>query len=408
MLAGRVIVLGITGSVASYKAAEIASQLTQSGAQVDAILTAAATRFITPLAIRSLTRRNVYVDMFDPESELAEQHVELARRADAVVIAPATATTIARIAHGMADDLLSLTVLATNAPVLIAPAMDAQMWANAATRANVSAMRDRGVAFAGPATGRLASGRFGEGRLESPEHIVGALRQLLGNAGDLKGCRFVVTAGGTQEPIDPVRYIGNHSSGKMGFAIAEAARDRGASVTLVSGPSALAVPYGIRLVPVQTASTMCTAVLDACADADVLVMAAAVADFQPEAVAAQKIKKGGGAPVLALTPTPDILEAVAQAGLALIRVGFAAESEDLVSNATEKLRRKQLDLIVANDITASDSGFNADTNRVQLLDLAGNVETLPLLPKYEVAGRLLDRIASIVAHRRDTTAKPRE
>ena len=396
MLNGRRIVLGICGSVACYKAADIASKLIQAGALVDAILTPAAANFITPLAIRSLTRRPVVADMFDPESELAEEHVELARRADAVLIAPTSATMIARLAHGLADEMVSLTVLATAAPVLLAPAMDAQMWANPATQTNVALLESRGVSFVGPAEGRLASGRMGQGRLESTENILGALRQVLGRDGDLARRRVVVSAGGTQEPIDPVRYVGNHSSGKMGYAIAEAARDRGAEVTLISTPTALALPYGVRLAPVRTAGEMCEAVLRACSGADALIMAAAVADFRPADVADQKIKKGSTGLTLELERTEDILEAVNRAQLDLIRVGFAAESEDLIVHAQEKIERKGLDLIVANDITAADAGFGTDTNRVVLLDPEGGADALPLLSKYDVAQRLLDRVVDLL------------
>jgi phosphopantothenoylcysteine decarboxylase/phosphopantothenate--cysteine ligase len=400
MLDGERIVLGVCGSVACYKAGDLASKLTQAGALVDAILTPAAARFITPLAIRSLTRRPVVVDMFDPASELAEEHVELARRADAVLIAPASANMLARLAHGLADEMLSLTVLATAAPVLLAPAMDAQMWANPATQANVARLRERGLAFVGPAEGRLASGRMGQGRLESTENILGALRQLLGRTGDLSGRRVVVSAGGTQEPIDPVRYVGNHSSGKMGYALAEAARDRGAEVTLIATPTALAQPYGVRLLLVRTASEMAAAVLRECRGADALVMAAAVADFRPAEVANQKIKKGATGLTLELERTEDILEAVDRAGLELVRVGFAAESEELLAHAEEKLARKGLDLIVANDITATDAGFGTDTNRVVLLDPQGGAEALPLLSKYDVAQRIWERVVALLAHGR--------
>ena len=406
MLKDRRIVLGISGSVACYKAADIASKLTQAGALVDAILTPAATRFITPLAIRSLTRRPVVSDMFDPESELAEEHVELARRANAMLIAPASAHMIARLAHGLAGEMVSLTALATAAPVLIAPAMDAQMWSNAATQANVALLRQRGVGFVGPAEGRLASGRLGQGRLESAENILGALRQVLGRDGDLAGRRLVVSAGGTQEPIDPVRYVGNHSSGKMGYAIAEAARDRGAAVTLIATPAALALPYGIRLVPVKTAREMCDAVLRECSGADAIIMAAAVADFRPVDVAEQKIKKGPAGLTLELERTEDILEAVSRARFDLVRVGFAAESEDLIAHAAEKLERKGLDLIAANDITAADAGFGTDTNRVVLLDAEGGADALPLLSKYDVGHRLLDRVSDLLAQGRRRRPRP--
>ncbi len=402
MLRGKRIVQGITGSIASYKAADIASKLTQAGAMVDAILTPSAIQFITPLAIRGVTRRPVFSDMFDVNSELAEQHVELARAADAVLIAPATADSIARLAHGNAGDLLCLTVLATTAPVLVAPAMDAQMWANEATQENVRTLEQRGFSVVGPAEGRLASGRIGKGRLETTETILGALSTVLGYKGDLAGYRLVVTAGGTKEPIDPVRYIGNHSSGKMGYAIAEAARDRGASVTLVTAPTALTDPYGVRLVSAPTAAAMRDAVVAESRSADALIMAAAVADFRPKDRAGQKIKKTPGMQELGLEleTTDDILEAVGREGHDVVRVGFAAESQDLLENAAVKLRRKGLALIAANDITAEDAGFGVDTNRVVILDAEGGTETLPLLSKYEVAHHLLSRLLPLLPPRR--------
>jgi phosphopantothenoylcysteine decarboxylase / phosphopantothenate---cysteine ligase len=399
MLADRRIVLGVTGSIAAYKAADLASHLTQAGALVDAVLTPQAARFITPLALRSLTRRPVFLDMFDPDSELAEQHVEIARSADAVLVAPATASTIAHLAHGIADDMVTLTALATRAPLLVAPAMDSQMWEHPATQANVELLRSRGVTILGPATGRLASGRLGAGRLESLEAILAALAATIGRDGDLAGYRLLVTAGGTREPIDPVRYVGNHSTGKMGFAVAEAARDRGAEVTLISAATGLGDLHGVQITPVETASEMCAAVLAACAGADGLVMAAAVADFRPRLTEVQKIKKSGAGLRLDLEPTPDILEQVGRLQTDLVRIGFAAESENLITNAADKLRRKQLDLIAANDITAPDAGFGADTNRVVLIDKHGTREELPLLPKYEVANRLLDRIQPLLKAR---------
>jgi phosphopantothenoylcysteine decarboxylase/phosphopantothenate--cysteine ligase len=407
-LAGKTVVLGICGSIASYKAADVASKLVQAGVTVDACMTPAATRFITPLAIRSLTGRPVYVDMFDPEAETAEAHVALARRADAVLVAPATANSIARIARGMAEDMVALTVLATRAPVLLAPAMDNQMWENAATRANVAQLQAWGMAFIGPAVGRLASGHSGAGRLETTERILGALRALLGRDGDLAGRHLVVSAGGTQEAIDPVRFISNHSSGKMGFAVAEAARDRGARVTLIATPgtAALETPYGVERVTVRTTAEMRDAVLAACAHADALIMAAAPADFTPARAAEHKIKKdGSGRLVLELEETPDILLAVHRAGLPVVRVGFAAESRNLVEYAREKVARKGLDLIVANDITAEGAGFGTDTNLVTLLDAAGGREDLPLMSKYDVAQRILDRVAERLATgRKETTA----
>ncbi|HLB29200.1 MAG TPA: bifunctional phosphopantothenoylcysteine decarboxylase/phosphopantothenate--cysteine ligase CoaBC [Dehalococcoidia bacterium] len=292
MLAGRRVVLGVTGSIAAYKAAELASQLVQAGAQVDVVMTEAAIRFVTPLTFRSLTGRPVYVEMFDPETEVAEQHVALARQADAVVIAPATASTIARLAQGLASDMVSVVALATRAPILLAPAMDTQMFDHPATQANLALLQQRGVAVVGPGAGRLASGHYGLGRLAEVPEVIGALRWLLGRTkGDLIGRHIVVSAGGTQEPIDPVRFISNYSSGKMGYALAEAARDRGAEVALVSAPTALAAPYGVELAQVGTAMEMCEAIVEKCQGADALIMAAAVADYQPQAPLEQKLKR---------------------------------------------------------------------------------------------------------------------
>ena len=396
MLEGKRIVLGVCGSIAAYKAADLTSKLTQAGALVDVILTASAQQFVTPLTFRSVSLRPVFTDMFDVNSPLAEEHVELARAADAMVIAPASATTIARLAHGMADNMLTLTALATAAPVLIAPAMDNQMWENAATVANVETLRTRGVVFVGPGEGRLASGRTGRGRLVETEQIIGALRHAFGAHGDLAGRRIVVSAGGTQEPIDPVRFVGNHSSGKMGFALAEAARDRGAAVTLVAGPVALATPYGVERVDVLTTAEMAAAVGRATAGCDALIMAAAPADFRPASAAAQKIKRTGENVTVDLTPNPDII-----AGLSgsFVKVGFAAETEEVLVHAHEKIAKKGLDLIAANDVTAPQAGFAADTNLVTLISANGTVEELPLLPKYEVAQRILDRVADLLASR---------
>ena len=390
MLKGKVVVLGVTGSIAAFRAADLASKLVQAGASVDVVMTPAATEFVTPLTFRSITEGNVIVDMFGGGLE----HVELARRADVVVVAPATATTIARLAHGLAEDMVSVTVLATTAPVLVCPAMDSQMFENPATQANLETLRGRGMTIVGPEIGRLASGRMGLGRLSDSETILGAICYVLGREGDLAGRKVVVTAGGTREPIDPVRYVSNYSSGKMGYAIAEAARDRGAEVVLVSVPTALPTPYGVRLAPVQRAAEMRDAVVRECRDAQALVMAAAVADYQPAATAEQKMKRRAKTLRLELTRTPDIL---AEAGKGLVRVGFAAESENLVANARRKLESKGLDLIAANDITGPETAFDADTNRVVILDRAGGEERLPVMTKYEVAQRILDRVVELLA-----------
>ena len=390
MLQGKNIVLGVTGSIAVYKALDLASKLTQGGARVDVIMTQAALEFVTPLSFRSITHRPVVTAMFDLASGFSVEHVALAQKADVVIVAPATANTIAKLAMGIADEMLTSTVLATRAPVIVAPAMDAGMYENLATQENLSKLRSRGFTIVEPGYGYLASGQMGRGRLADTEEIMGNVRLLLGRGGDLAGKKLVVSAGGTQEPIDPVRHIGNRSSGKMGYAIAEAARDRGADVVLVSGPTSLPQPVGIEVIPVRTTLEMRDAIVKEVAGAHALIMAAAVADYQPREFSPNKIKKETATLHLELIRTPDILSSIRGD---LIRVGFAAESGDPVENAREKLKAKDLDLIVANDITASDSGFAVDTNQVILLDREGKVESLPLLPKTEVAHRVLDRLA---------------
>jgi len=389
-LGGIRIVLGVTGSISAFKAADLASKLRQAGADVEVILTRAAAQFVTPLTFQSLTGREVVVDMFAASEP--EAHVEVARRAGALVIAPASADCIANLAHGQTPDMVTLTALATTAPILVAPAMDSQMWANAATRANVETLRSRGFAFVGPMEGRLASGRTGAGRLAETPQVIGALRALLGERnGDLRGRHVVVSAGPTHEPIDPVRFVGNRSSGKMGFAIAEAARDRGARVTLVTGPVALETPHGVARHDVTTVAEMLRALEAATAKADALIMAAAPADFRPASPAAQKMKKAKGQETLTieLAKNPDILASLPGGG---VRVGFAAETENLAANAVEKISAKRLDFIVANDVTAAGSGFGTDTNQVTFFHADGRSEALPLMSKYAVAHAILERV----------------
>ena len=394
-LQDRRIVLGVTGSIACHKAVDLASKLTQEGASVDVIMTRGAANFVTALAFRSITHRPVVTEMFEPQSEMSIDHVVLAESSDAIVVAPATAHTIAKIALGLADDALSTTVLATRSPVMICPAMDGRMFENPATQENLQKLSARGYVIAGPAEGRLASGLCGPGRLLETPEIIGHLRQLLGRCGDLAGRKIVVSAGGTQEAIDPVRFISNRSSGKMGYAIAEAARDRGATAVVVSAATALPAPAGVRVVPAVSAIEMRDAVLSECQDADALVMAAAVADWRPEKVAGRKIKKGDvGHWTIELVRTPDILCGIG--GERLVKVGFAAESEDLIVNAKAKLTSKGLDLIVANDITEDQSGFGTDTSRVAIVDGSGEVEELGLMSKYQVGHRILDRVAVIL------------
>jgi len=389
-LEGKHVVLGVTGSISAYKAADIASKLRQAGALVEVVMTPAATKFITPLTFQSLTGRAVVVDMFTTAE--AEAHVEVARRADAMVIAPATADCLANLAHGQTPDMVTLTALATTAPILVAPAMDSQMWEHPATQENVVTLRNRGIDFVGPMEGRLASGRMGAGRLAETPQVVGALRALIGQrSGDLAGRHVVVSAGGTQEPIDPVRFVGNRSSGKMGFAIAEAARDRGAFVTLVTGPAALDTPWAIHRVDVTTVAEMMIALEQATADSDAIVMSAAPADFRPAAPADHKLKKLPGQEQMAveMERNPDIIASLQGGG---VRVGFAAETRNVAEYARQKLPAKRLHFIVANDVSAAGSGFGTDTNQVTFFHDDGRTEELPLMSKYAVGMAIMDRI----------------
>jgi phosphopantothenoylcysteine decarboxylase/phosphopantothenate--cysteine ligase len=393
VLANKTVVLGITGGIAAYKAADIASKLTQAGAKVEVVMTESATKLVTPLTLRSITGRPVVTDMFESVSEYYLEHIALAEVADVVVIAPATANTIAKLAAGIADNLLTCLVLATKAPVIIAPAMNDNMFHNSITQDNLAKLKTRGFTIIDPGYGRLASGKIGWGRLAGVETIIGTIKQVLGRKGDLAGKRIVVTASGTQEPIDPVRHIGNRSSGKMGYAMAEAARDRGAIVALISAPASLSEPAGIKVIHVQTAQQMKEAVAQAVNKADALIMAAAVADYQPKVTAKTKMKKEDSSLTLELVRTPDILTEVKGD---ILKVGFAAESDDVVNNARLKREKKQLDLIVANDITSTESGFGTDTNRVTLIDRDGKIESLPLLTKREVADKILDKVVKFI------------
>ena len=394
---GKRIVLGVTGSIACFKAAQLCSTLVQLGAEVDVILTDAAQKFIAPLTFQSLTRRPVYTDLYDVLPDLSSAHVELGMRADALVVCPASATTLSRLASGSAEDMLSCTALASRAPLVIAPAMNVNMWTHPATQANAALLRERGAIQVGPVEGRLAEGIVGQGRLAPLEDVLAGLRVALGRPGSLAGRRIVVSAGGTHEPIDPVRLVGNRSSGKMGYAIAEAARDRGAAVTLVSGPTALPASWGIELRRVETASEMRDAMVDAVAGADTVIMAAAVADFRPADAASQKIKKGEADLTLRLVRNADFSGDIAAAGgERLIKVYFAAETRDVVAYAQQKLQRLGAHLLVANDVTEPGSGFGTDTNRVTFLHRDGSREDLPLLTKDGVADEILDRVERLL------------
>ncbi len=393
VLNGRTILLGVTGSIAAYKAAELASQLTQAGAVVDVVMTREATQFVGPLTFESLTHRHVVTDVMAllPDSQIG--HVAMAKRADVFVIAPATAHTLAKLASGWADDAVSATALDTRAPLIIAPAMETGMWEHAATQENVAKLVARGAVIVEPSEGHLASGTSGRGRLADVDVVVDMIRAVLGRGGDLARRVIVVTAGGTQEPIDPVRVIANHSSGKMGLAIAQAARDRGARVTLIAGATGLRVPRGIDFVAASSARDMRAAVLRALVDADALVMAAAVADFRPKQAAEQKIKKGKTETLtLELVKNPDILADVARrSSRPALVIGFAAETQDLLANARAKLASKNLDLIIANPVP---SAFGSDIDQATLLERGGTVTELPPLAKDDLAEKILDFIAA--------------
>jgi phosphopantothenoylcysteine decarboxylase / phosphopantothenate---cysteine ligase len=400
VLQDKHILLGVTGSIAAFKAADLASKLTQMGASVDVLLTPAAEKFVTPLTFQSVTGRRAFTepDLWGGEAHVL--HVGLGRQADILVVAPCTANTLAKLAHGEADNLLTITALAARCPLLIAPAMDGGMLEHPATQENLARLKERGAHIAGPAEGHLASGLTGAGRMLEPAELVGHIRLVLGRGGRLASKKVVVSAGGTQEPLDPVRVLTNKSSGRQGYAVAQAAVDAGAQVTLITTPTALTPPVGVRLVPVQTAKQMLEAVLAEVTNADVLVMAAAVADFRPKRPAGNKLKKRDGIPQVQLEATEDILEAVAGLGSGRERprltVGFAAESQDLLENAADKLKSKRLDLIVANDISAADAGFGVETNRVTFLDASGKQESMPLMSKAEVADALIERVAALL------------
>jgi phosphopantothenoylcysteine decarboxylase/phosphopantothenate--cysteine ligase len=394
------IVLGITGSIAAYKSAELASKLAQAGALVDVIMTSSAAKFVTPLTFQSVTGRVAFTDRDLWGSQGHVQHIGLAREAQLLVIAPITANTIAKIAHGIADNLLTVTALAARCPLIIAPAMDGGMFTHPATQANLETLLEREVTILGPAEGHLASGMSGIGRMVEPQVLYRHIRHNLSRRGPLQNKKFVVTAGGTFEPIDPVRGIANRSSGKQGFALAQAALDRGADVTLITGPTHLEAPAGAELVEITTAEEMKSAVLNSLPGSSALIMAAAVADYRPALPSTQKIKKSTGIPKIAFEGTTDILAAVAneksKLGYPQVTVGFAAESQDLLKNARQKLEEKNLDLIIANDISTADAGIAVDDNRVTILDAGGGQEDLPLMDKFDVAQHVLERVVGLL------------
>jgi len=394
------IILGVTGSIAAYKAADLASKLTQAGAQVDVILTSAAEKFVTPLTFQSVTGRRAYTDSDLWGNEAHVLHVGLGHSADLMMIAPCTANTIANLTYGQADTLLTVTALAAQCPLIIAPAMDGGMFDHPATRENIETLIKRGAFIIEPLEGHLASGLVGKGRLPETSELIGHIRLILGRNGPLAHKKIVITAGGTQEPLDPVRMLTNRSSGKQGFALAQAALDLGAHVNLITTPASLVPPVGANVIKVETAKEMLDAVLKESEESSVLIMAAAVADFRPKNRAKNKIKKETGIPQIELEATEDILKAVAgkrsEAKRPQVLVGFAAESQDLLQNATNKLESKGLDLIVANDISATDAGFAVETNRVTLLFADGRRESLPLMSKMKAAEIILERVALLL------------
>ncbi len=407
-LSQKTILLGVTGSIAAYKAADLASKLTQAGAIVNTIFTSAAAQFITPLTFQSVTGREVYsdADLWGMKAHIL--HVDLARKADLFVIAPITANTMAKLAHGIADNLLTISSIAFRAeggkkPFIIVPAMDAGMFSHPATQENLQCLVRRGAIVIGPAWGHLASGLAAQGRMTDVPELFGHIRYWLGRNGALQGKRIVVSAGGTQEALDPVRILTNRSSGKQGYALAQAALDAGADVTLISAPSSLTIPVGAEYIPANSAQEMEKAVLAASRTAHALIMAAAVADFRPKVSAAQKIKKGSGPISIDLERTTDILSSVKEQrqrdGHPEFVVGFAAETENLLENARGKMEAKNLDMIIANDVSEADAGFNVDSNRVTILSRDGKKEPLPLLSKAEVAEEVIGRvIAHLVNH----------
>ena len=408
MLTGKHILLGITGGIAAYKAAALCRLLVKAGAEVQVVMTPLAKQFITPLTMATLSRRPILVEFFDPENGAWNSHVKLGEWADLMLIAPATANTIAKMSHGIADNLLLTSYLSARCPVVAAPAMDLDMYAHAATQENLSTLRRRGVAIIEPGSGFLASGLEGKGRMAEPEEIAAFVERMCGvskesgerkecgeRSGTLAGRRFVVTAGATIEPIDPVRYITNHSTGKMGYAVAAELAGRGAAVTLVSGRTHLPAPEGVERVEVLTAEEMYRAAVEAFAGADGAVLCAAVADYTPAAVADRKIKKGDGELFIELKRTKDIAAELGRTKGGRLLVGFALETDHERENAAGKLERKNLDFIVLNSLRDAGAGFGVDTNRVTLIDRRG-AEELPLLTKREVAARIVDKMETLL------------
>ena len=403
MLKGKKIVLGVTGGIAVYKAVDLVSRLRKQGCQVRVVMTEHAQQFVTPLTFKEISGNQVAVSMWSANQEFNVEHIALANWADAFLVAPATANIIAKMTYGLADDLLSTTLLAAQAPIVVCPAMNTCMYENPATQANIAKLKERGVTVMPPAVGKLACGTSGAGRLPEPQAIVEFMSAFFAKReGDLRGLKVLVTAAGTREPIDPVRFVGNRSSGKMGYAVAQMAAERGAEVLLVSGPSALAVPSNVKAVKVETTNEMLEACLAAYDDVDIVVKAAAVADYRPRDVAEQKIKKKtDDALTVVMDKNPDILKTLGGKKTHQVLVGFAAETQNLLENARDKVVKKNLDMIVANDVTAAGAGFNADTNIVKFLFASGEVRSLEQMPKVDVANCILDEALKIRKQRQE-------
>lgn len=401
MLKGKKIVLGVTGGIAVYKAVDLVSRLRKQGAEVRVVMTDHAKEFVTPLTFKEISGNKVAVSMWESNQEFNVEHIALANWADIFIVAPATANIIAKMACGIADDLLSTTLLAAQAPIIVCPAMNTGMYNHPATQENLGKLQSRGVTIMPPAVGMLACGVSGPGRLPEPQQIVEFVKDFFAKReGDLRGLKVLVTAAGTREPIDPVRFVGNRSSGKMGYAIAQIAAERGADVLLVTGPSALPIPPNVAYQKVETTGEMLAACLEAYDKADIVIKAAAVADYRPHDVAAQKIKKKtDDALTVVMDKNPDILKELGARKKQQILVGFAAETQNLLENAREKIVKKNLDMIVANDVTAAGAGFNADTNIVKFLFPDGRVCSLEQMPKTAVAEKLLDTVLEIKSQR---------
>ena len=397
MLKGKKIVLGVTGGIAVYKAVDLVSRLRKQGCEVRVVMTEHAQQFVTPLTFKEISGNQVAVSMWSSNQEFNVEHIALANWADAFVVAPATANIIAKMAYGLADDLLSTTLLAAQAPIVVCPAMNTGMYENVATQENIAKLQGRGITVMPPAVGKLACGTSGAGRLPEPQEIVEFLNAFFAKReGDLRGLKVLVTAAGTREPIDPVRFVGNRSSGKMGYAVAQMAAERGAEVLLISGPSALSIPANVKAIKVETTNEMLEACLESYDKVDIVIKAAAVADYRPRDVAEQKIKKKtDDALTVVMDKNPDILKTLGAKKTHQVLVGFAAETQNLLENARDKVVKKNLDMIVANDVTAAGAGFNADTNIVKFLFANGEVRSLEQMPKVDVANCILDEALKI-------------